>query len=164
MFIPQALGALDVAVGVGGTCLGGGDLGFGTLHFGRIGRGVDRDQQVALLDQRAFAEVHRLHRAGDPRADVDPLDGFEPAGELVPGRHLALHDGGHRDGRGLRRGRGVGDGVGRLQAEDGARDGGERSECGGGGPQTAADGETFGLHVVLRESNYVAITTYWRTM
>ena len=51
--------------------------------------GIDGDQQVALLDQRAFAEMHRLHGAGDPRADVDALDRLEPAGELVPRHRLA---------------------------------------------------------------------------
>ena len=52
-------------------------------------------RQVALLHQRAFAEVHRLHGAGDARADLDPLDRLEPAGELVPQRDVALLD--HRD-------------------------------------------------------------------
>ena len=58
----------------------------GALDFGGIGRRIDGDQQVALLDQRAFAEVHGLHGAGHARANVDPLDGFQAAGELVP-RH-----------------------------------------------------------------------------
>ncbi len=47
------------------------------------------------LHQRAFAEMHRLDGAGDPRADVDALDRLEPAGELIPQRDIALLD--HRD-------------------------------------------------------------------
>ena len=102
LLVPQALRALVLALGVRHARLRGGDLRLGALDLGGIGRGVDGDQQVALLDQRAFAEMHRLHGAGDARADVDALDRFEPAGELVPGGHVALHHGGDGNRRGRR--------------------------------------------------------------
>ena len=77
--------ALELAAGEETRACAGRHLRLRALDFGRVGRRVDGDQQVALLDQRAFAEVHRLHGAGDARADVDALDRFEAAGELVPG-------------------------------------------------------------------------------
>ncbi len=66
-----------------------------TGDLGREGRPVDRHQQVALLHQRALAEVHRLDGAGDARAHVDALHRFQAAGELVPCQRLARLD--HRD-------------------------------------------------------------------
>ena len=80
----RALGALVLAVREATARLRGRDLRLRAIDFGRVGRRIDRDQQVARVDQRAFAEMHRLNGAGDARADVDALDRFEAAGEFVP--------------------------------------------------------------------------------
>ena len=60
-------------------------------------------EQIALLHQRAFAEVHGLDGTGDARAHFDALNRLEPAGELVPQRDVALLDDRdrHRNGRRL---------------------------------------------------------------
>ena len=103
--LEQAVGADELALRIEDAGFGGGDLGRGTLDLRRERRRVDGDQQIAFPNQSAFAEVHRLHRAGDARTNVDPLDGFEAARELVPGRNVAGDDGGDGDRRGDRRGR-----------------------------------------------------------
>ena len=99
----QLLAALEVALGERDARLGRRDLRLGALDLGRVGRGIDGDEQIALLDQRAFAEMHGLHRAGDARADLDALDRLEAAGELVPDRDVALLDHRDRNRRRLRR-------------------------------------------------------------
>ena len=124
---------------VGDARLGRGDL---RLRRARprpaYGAGSIDEQQVALGDERAFAEVHRLHRAGDARADVDALDGLEAAGELVPGRDLAADDGGDRHRHGSRGGRRrLGAGV--LQSNQGDGSGDERQGDGTAELQAVAD-------------------------
>ena len=59
-----------------------------------------------FLTSGAFAEVHRLHRAGDARADVDALDRFEAGPENSSQVATSLGcDGRDRDRGGGRRGR-----------------------------------------------------------
>ena len=90
--VRQLLAALDLVLGEQHARLRGDDLRLGTLDLGGVGRRIDGDQQIALLHQRAFAEMHGLHGAGDARADLDALDRFEAAGEFVPQRDVALLD------------------------------------------------------------------------
>ena len=79
-------------------------LGFGLRQLGAIRTRIDDEQQVALAHRAAFGEVHALDVAGDARPHFDGLDGFEPAGEFVPLRDVALERGrdGHLRRRGLR--------------------------------------------------------------
>ena len=74
---------------------------------------VDREQQLALLDESAVDEVHRVDRAGNARPQLDVVGGLEPAAELLAVGHRALHRGGDADRRRLRR---AALGVGRLAA------------------------------------------------
>lgn len=89
---------------------GGGDLGFGVLDIGGVGSWVDGEQQVALLDDRAFAEVRGDNGASGPGADLDAADGFDATGEVVPDSGVALLDGRNRDGHRDRGGCGGGRG------------------------------------------------------
>jgi hypothetical protein len=68
--LPQALGALALAAGVVHPGLGGQHLGMGAVHLGLVGRGVDGEQRVAGLDQRALAEVAGDNRARDAGAQL----------------------------------------------------------------------------------------------
>ncbi|MNV86292.1 hypothetical protein D3C71_1803150 [compost metagenome] len=125
--------------------LGRDHLGLGAIDIGVERRGVEREQQVALLDQRAFTEMHGLHGAGDARADVHALHGFEPAREFVPQRDVLLRDLGHGDGNRRRRGGRIGP-LGRsLQAESRAADDGN----GGGGDRRGAPALGQGGEVVF---------------
>ncbi len=78
------------------------------LRDGRlIGSGIDGDEEVAWLDQRAFAEVHRLDGAGHARPNLDAVDRLEAAGKLLPGLDIARLDdcNRHRHGDDCRGGR-----------------------------------------------------------
>ena len=101
----KLLAALELALGQQHARLRGRNLRLRAVDLGGVGRRVDGDQQVALLHQRAFAKVRRLHGAGDTRAHLDALDRLEPAGELVPQRDVALLDGRDRHRRCHRGGR-----------------------------------------------------------
>ncbi len=125
--LQQLLGALVVAPGVDQARLRGEDLRVGTVDVGLVRRRVDRQQQVACFDQRALAEMHGLHGASDARPDVDAFDGFQAAREVVPGRHVALYDGGDRHGRRLDCLRWLG---GSLAAVQGYRRGHDRDDGG----------------------------------
>ena len=103
--VRQLLAALEIALGQDQSGLGGGHLAFGARDIRRVKRRIDQDQQVALLDQRAFAEVNFLDRAGDAGTDFDPLNRLQPPGKLVPRHGFAGRDHRHRD-RNCRRGRG----------------------------------------------------------
>ncbi|MDT4851694.1 hypothetical protein FQZ97_858850 [compost metagenome] len=59
-------------------------LGLQALDLGLEGARVDLEQQVAFLHQAAFIEGHLVDVAGDARADLDGLGGFQAAGEFVP--------------------------------------------------------------------------------
>src|SRR4029077_417340 len=83
--VPEAFRALALAFRVGEPRLRRYHLGLRAVDLRCIGVGIDGDQEVVLLYQRALHEVHRLDGAGDPRAHVDALDRLEAAGELVPG-------------------------------------------------------------------------------
>ena len=84
-----------------GACYGARQLSFGLRQLGAIRTRVDDEQQVAFTHRAALGEVHALDVAGDARAHFDRLDRFEPAGEFIPLRDVALERG--RDGN-LRRG------------------------------------------------------------
>ena len=103
--IEELPAAVELAFGKVQHRLSGGHLCIRSLDVGGVGRRVDGDEQVALLDQGTFAEMHRLHGAGDARADFHTADSFEPAGKFVPCRHVAPFDDSHRDR--CRRGRRV---------------------------------------------------------
>ena len=77
--------------------------------------GVDLIEEVALADERAFAEIHRLEEAFDARADVDVLESLRLADQIQVDGHVLLDDGRHVDfGRRRRDG-------GRLLARRGQR-------------------------------------------
>src|SRR5918996_929272 len=75
--------------------LRGDDLRLRAVDLGGVRVGIDGDEQIVALYQRALGEVHRLDRAGDSRAHVDALDRFEAPGKLVPRDDLVLLD--HRN-------------------------------------------------------------------
>ena len=141
-FFEQARSALQFAGGVRQAGLRSDHLGFGAVHLRSVGGWVHRDQQVALLDQRAFAEVHGLHGARDAGAHIHALHGFEPAGELVPQGDVFLQHGSHRHRHG---GRGCGGAIrlrhGRLKHQNSSRHGGRHGRGKGGQTQGAALGE-----------------------
>jgi hypothetical protein len=82
--LPELAAPVELAPGENELRLRRRHLRFGASDLRRVGRGIDRDQEVALPDERTLAEMHGLHLAGDPRPDVHPLDSLEPTGELVP--------------------------------------------------------------------------------
>ena len=55
-----------------------------------VGPGIDLEQQVALLDHRALAEVHRFEVPADPRPHLDGVHRLEACRVLVPVGELAL--------------------------------------------------------------------------
>jgi hypothetical protein len=145
--LPQPLGAGMLAAQVRDPRLRSGGLRLRALHRRRVWRRIDGDQQVAGLDQRALTEVHRLHRAGGARTDVDALHGFEASREFVPGRDFALDD--RRDGHGRRlrrRGRRRRLGLGAGQHEDRGRNSGQRDDRAQRGPQAPAGAERCSCH------------------
>ena len=58
------------------------DLALGLVELRLVRARIDLEKQVALLDFRAFLEGHLHQVAGDPRDDIDRLDGVRPAGEV----------------------------------------------------------------------------------
>ncbi len=145
--VPQALRPGVLARRVADARLRRHDLRLQALGFRRVGRRIDGDQQVVALHQRTLGEVHRLHRTGDARAHVDALDRLEAARELVPHRHLGLHQRRHRHRRSGRRGggRGLGFGARGAQVERPPGNGNERCQR-RRGEQPAAGGELNGSH------------------
>ena len=80
----QFLGALVVGLVQHDLRLGAHHVGLGGID-GELERPlVDGEQQVALLDGAAVAEMHLVDVAGDAGPDLDALHGLEAAGELVP--------------------------------------------------------------------------------
>ena len=61
------------------------------IVLGLIGSRIDLEQQIALLDVRAFLERHLDQIAGHPRADVDRVDRVGPAGVVDVVGDLALN-------------------------------------------------------------------------
>src|SRR5204862_5550437 len=94
LLVPKSLRAFMLALRVFDAGLSRDHLRLGALDLGGVGRGIDRDEEVPAIYERAFGEVRRLYGARDARAHVHPLDRFETAGELVPEGHVALLDGG----------------------------------------------------------------------
>ena len=82
--LPELAAPVELARGERQLRLRRRHLRLGALDLRRVGRRIDRDQQVALPDERALAEMHGLHCAGHAHADIHALDGFEATGELVP--------------------------------------------------------------------------------
>ena len=82
----QALVAIEVDLREGElglrACLDG--LGVGQRGLERTR--IDGEEQVALLDQLAVAEMDLLDDAGNLGADLDAVDGADAAGELSPTR------------------------------------------------------------------------------
>jgi hypothetical protein len=77
-------------------------LGAGDLRLVRTL--IDDEERRPRLHDRALVESHPLHEAGDARADLHRLDGFEMTGKLVPLGDLMVDDRCHGDFG--RRGRG----------------------------------------------------------
>ena len=100
--VPKPLATFELAPRKDEARLGGENLGLGTLDLGGVFGGIDRDEQVALLHERALAEVHRVHGSGNAGAHLHPFDGFEAARELVPEDRVARLDDSHRNGNSLR--------------------------------------------------------------
>src|SRR6185437_14492720 len=119
------------------------------LDLRRVGRRVDRDEQVARVHQCPLGEVDRLDGAGHARAHLHAIHGFEPAGELVVGTHLAALDRGDRDrNRGRRAGGRLVARVRPVQAAHAPGDGGEEEGTAGGKEDLAALQDS-GAHVWL---------------
>src|SRR4029079_587439 len=66
---------------------------------------IDAEQQLALLDARAFRELRGFNEAGDARLDRYGRDRFESPGELLEITQRTRHDLGDADRRRRRRGR-----------------------------------------------------------
>src|SRR5712664_3014033 len=54
-----------------------------TVHFRLEGALINLEQEVALANNRAFLEMHALQVAGNARANLDCVDCFKSARELV---------------------------------------------------------------------------------
>jgi hypothetical protein len=91
----ELLGTRQVGAGQLRLGLQRGDLRLGAGHLGAEGARVDGEQRVALLDELAFLEAHRIDGAGDAGAHLDGVRRFQPGGELVEFLHFALR--GRRD-------------------------------------------------------------------
>ena len=85
--------------------LGKGQVGLGLREIGACLRQrvlerplVDGEQEIALLDHLAVAEMHLVEIAGDAGADLDRVDGHEPSDIFVEVGHRALHRLRHRHG------------------------------------------------------------------
>ena len=114
--------AFELAGGEHHTRLGGFKLGLGLVDLRRIRRGIDLEQQIARLHQLTLGEIGRLDRACNPRAELDPVDGFQAPGEIVPQAGLARLDHRHRDrNRGFSRGNVLGRLGGILKVATGQR-------------------------------------------
>ena len=61
--------------------------GLGRIESRLIGPAVDREQKVALVDDRAVLKVHLGEVAAYAGSDIDIVDRLEPSDELV-----VLHD------------------------------------------------------------------------
>ena len=103
-FLQQAGGAVQLTACVWHAGLRSSHLGFGAVHVGSVGRGVHSHQQVALLDEGAFLEVHSLQGACNTGAHLYALHGLQAARKLVPQRYVFLQHGCHRHGYALRGG------------------------------------------------------------
>ena len=111
----QLLGALIVGDVQHHLRLGADHVGLRRIHRELERALVDGEQQIALFDGAAVAEMHLVDVARDAWAHLDACRGLEPAGELVPLGDTAGERGGHRHLRrpGLRPG-----GGGHGQADD----------------------------------------------
>ena len=104
----QALGAVEVGLGLTGQ-----HLGLLQLRRSRVERdlersGVDLEQQLSLAHQAALGDAHSIDGAADPRAQLDGLGRGQEAGVLGRWRDRAGDDLGHghlRRHRRARRGR-----------------------------------------------------------
>src|SRR5207302_4093887 len=56
------------------------------------GTRIDLKQEFALADNRAFFEMHALQVAGNTRANLDHVDCFKSAGELVTVSYLLANN------------------------------------------------------------------------
>src|SRR6266403_1054314 len=63
-----------------------------TVHFRLEGTRIDLKQEFALANNRAFLEMHALQVAGNTRANLDRVDCFKPAGELVTVAYLLANN------------------------------------------------------------------------
>jgi hypothetical protein len=84
----QPFGALRLGL----RALNGGarprEVGLQTIDLSLERTRVDLEEQIAASDNRSLAEAHARHQPGHARPDGDGVDGFEPAGELIPLGHL----------------------------------------------------------------------------
>ena len=101
-FLQQTGGTVQLTARVRHPGLRGGHLGFGAVHLSGLGGRVHSHQQVTLLDEGAFLEVHSLQGACNAGAHLYALHGLQAARKLVPQRYVFLQHGGHRHGYALR--------------------------------------------------------------
>ena len=156
--VPQLPAAIELAPGEGEPGLGGEHLRFGAGHRGRIGGGIDGEEEIAPLHQRALDEMHRLDGAGDARTDVDPLDRFQPAGKLVPQRDIASLQGRDRHRRGGWRL--IGGSIGMGRADDRREDREPPGHRGDNRQASAEEESTRGsCHELAPSPKYVMFAT-----
>ena len=87
----------DVVVGLREPRLRRRQIGLRLRERGLERLRIDLIEQVALADERPFAEVHRVEEALDARADVDVLEALGLSDQVEVDRHVLLDDRRHVD-------------------------------------------------------------------
>ena len=81
--LAQLVCALEIALGEIERGLGRRDAGHGVIQRIPIGALVDREEEVALLDDGAVDEMNLVEITRHPRPQIDRIDSVEPADEIV---------------------------------------------------------------------------------
>jgi hypothetical protein len=88
----KAFGALEITHGPRHLCLRLRELTFQAIYLRLKWAGVNLEQQVALMNDCAFLEMHALQIPGNSRANFDRVDGLQPPGKLVTVAQLLADD------------------------------------------------------------------------
>jgi hypothetical protein len=107
VLLGEALLALVLGSRLGEGCLLLLDRGLGELHVGLVWLGLDHEQKVAFLHDRAVLEVDRPEIAADSGDQVDGVARLRIAGQLDGVGHGFLHGLADRHARRRRRNVGV---------------------------------------------------------
>ncbi len=76
-----------------------GDAGLHLVDLGLVGRLLDHEEQLALLDLAAFLEIPLLEEAFHAGTEVDRVDRLDASGEVEAGGDVLLRHGHDTDGR-----------------------------------------------------------------